>query len=96
MQIDKNELKACDLNGIYREIAEIFGVEMASEFYQNFSGLQLTFPTRFVSKEFVLKRLRTEYNGHNMRDLSRRYGYTERWLRELLKGLEEESNTKEE
>ena len=70
MQIDNKELKVCDLNGIDQETTEVFGVEIASEFYRYFSGLLLTFPTRSVSKEFIIQRLKSEYSGRNMRELS--------------------------
>ena len=95
LSIEKNDLKAEDLNGIYQEVAEAFDVKTACEFHVNFSGLQLTFPVKLLSREYVMKCIRSEYNGNNIRSLSRKHGYSERWIRVILKNMSYVEDTEE-
>lgn len=74
-----------NLNGIYQDIAENFGIEIAYMIFSHYKGLQVTFPTRFLSTEYVAERIREEYDGQNIIALTRKYNYSERWIRELLK-----------
>lgn len=53
--------------------------------HQAYKGLQITFPKRLYSKEYVQERVKKEYNGTNLKELSRRYNYSERWIRKMLK-----------
>lgn len=53
--------------------------------HQTYKGLQITFPKRLYSKEYVKDKVRQEYNGNNLKELSKRYGYSERWLRQMIK-----------
>ncbi len=95
MIIEKN-VKAEDLNGIYKEIADAFDVDTAEKFHMHFKGLQLTFPIRLISKTYVLKRLKKEFTGENLRVLSLKYGYSERWIRTMIteKSMEEKNGDK--
>lgn len=60
--------------------------------HQAYKGLQVTFPKRLYSKEYVQEMVKKEYDGKNLKELSRRYNYSERWIRKMLK--EEERITK--
>lgn len=82
--IDRCKLKASNLNGIYREIAEEFGIDVALKFYDQFKGLQITFPVRLLCKQYVTEQLRKEYNGRNLKELARKYSYSERWIRSII------------
>ena len=44
----------------------------------------MTFPIKFLSKEYVREQILNQYNGKNVRELARNYGYSERWIREIL------------
>lgn len=83
-----SELKAEYLNGIYKDIAENLGVEIARLFYIHYKGLQVTFPVRFLSKEYIQDQIFKEYNGSNTRTLARKYEYSERWIREIVNKVE--------
>ncbi len=54
-------------------------------------GLQVTFPKRLYSKDYVKEKVMIEYNGKNLKELSKRYGYSERWIRQMIKGENEEN-----
>ncbi len=53
--------------------------------HQAYKGLQITFPKRLYSKEYVKEKVKNEYDGTNLKELSRRYGYSERWIRQMIK-----------
>ncbi len=53
--------------------------------HQAYKGLQVTFPKRLYSKEYVQEKVKQEYNGKNLKELSKRYGYSERWIRQMIK-----------
>lgn len=79
------KIETCNLNGIYKDIAEEFGIEIAHMIFRHYKGLQVTFPTRFLSPDYVAERIRCECDGVNHKALARKYQYTERWVREFLK-----------
>jgi Mor family transcriptional regulator len=83
IEIELKGIKSNDLSGIYKDIAENFGVEIAFMIFNHYKGLQVTFPTRFLAKEYVKERIRIESDGKNIKTLARKYGYSERWIREL-------------
>lgn len=60
--------------------------------HQAYKGLQITFPKRLYSKEYVREKIISEYNGSNLKELSKRYGYSERWIRQMIKERDEEND----
>ncbi|MCC5910070.1 MAG: Mor transcription activator family protein [Clostridiaceae bacterium] len=72
------------LNNVYKEIAEEFGIDIAKRFYENFKGLQVNFPTRFLNKDYVIQQIKREYDGSNLKQLALKYDYSERWIRVML------------
>ena len=86
--IGKDAHQANDLNGIYREIANLLGCEAASVLHSAFRGQQVTFPVEYFSKSFIVERIRAEYDGTNLKKLATKYGYTEKWLRQILQTKE--------
>ena len=74
-----------NLNGIYKELAEIVNFETVVTIFEHFKGQQVTFPTRLMSTEFTIRQLLREYNGKNVRTLAKKYGYSERWIRKVIK-----------
>ena len=75
--------------GIYREIAEIAGEEIARAIHANFKGQQVVFPNKLYSSQYIAEKIQSEYDGNNIRQLAMKYGYTERWLRKIIKDAEE-------
>ncbi|MBS5799532.1 MAG: Mor transcription activator family protein [Clostridiales bacterium] len=53
--------------------------------HQVYKGLQVTFPKRLYCREYVREKVKKEYDGTNLKELSRRYGYSERWIRQMIK-----------
>lgn len=73
------------LNGVYKDIAENMGINIAVKFFENYKGLQITFPVRLYEREYIVSKIKKEYNGSNIKELARKYSYSERWIRKLLK-----------
>lgn len=69
------DIKNYQLNSVYREIAELCGIEIAIVFFENFKGLQVTFPVRFYDRDYILKQIRKEFNGSNTKELALKYAY---------------------
>jgi Mor family transcriptional regulator len=84
IRIDIEELEDVELCGVYKDIEEYFGLDIAYEMYNHYKGLQITFPVRFLSKEYVVKRINIENDGKNTQELALKYGYSERWIRKNL------------
>lgn len=70
---------------IYAELVDLIGYENTQKVYDNLKGQQVTFPMRLYKTDYVLQEIKEHYNGRNLRELAKEYGYTERYLRELLK-----------
>ena len=74
---------------IYEEISKIVGEEKTIQIYENFKGQQITFPKRLYNVSYVSKYAKTHFNGKNLRELARKFDYSDRQMRELMKRREE-------
>lgn len=72
---------------IYKEMVKLVGVEATLKIYQEFRGSQVTFPMRLVDHRNLPQILESEFNGHNLRQIARYYGYSERHLRRILNDM---------
>lgn len=69
---------------IYKEIAEIIGIENTYALYKSMRGVQVTFPKRLYTTEFILKKIKT-LEHQEIRKFALKYDYTEKYLKQLLK-----------
>lgn len=72
-------------NTVYKDIAEVFGVDIAIQFYQMYKGMQISFPTRLFNPDYVKKQIPIEYDGTNIKQLAKKYGYSEKTVRRMIK-----------
>ncbi|SHJ74858.1 Mor transcription activator family protein [Dethiosulfatibacter aminovorans DSM 17477] len=79
------KINSKDLNGVYKDIADNISMDVAVKFHENFGGLQITFPKHFYSTEYVVNQIKNEFTGNNFRELAKKYNYSERWIRELIR-----------
>lgn len=84
--------KSDNYSGIYKDMVEILGEEITLKIYENYKGQQVTFPMRLYSKSYIIEYLIKNYNGKNLKELSRQLGYTSNWLQQVIK----KTNIKEE
>lgn len=84
---DVKSLKG-DLDGlcnVYREIADEIGIENAIIIFNLFRGMQVTFPNRLFSREYIYEAILKEYDGNNVAFLAKKYNYSERTVWRILK-----------
>jgi len=81
MAKNDNEL----LNHVYREISEALGTDTAMEMYRMFKGQQVTFPVRFFNPQCIRQKIIEEYNGTNIGFLAKKYDYSEKSIRRIIK-----------
>ena len=73
------------LNNVYMEIADELGLEAAKTIYRMFRGQQISFPLRFMSPEKIREKVIEEFNGTNVRELARKYDYSEKTIRRIIR-----------
>lgn len=81
--MNKKEVES--LNPVYMEISNQLGDEVARTIYEMFKGQQISFPVRFYTRETTYLKIKEEYDGSNIRSLARKYGYSEKTIRRILK-----------
>lgn len=85
MAEDSKDDDISGLCSVYREIAELMGVDVASQFYNHFKGQQVTFPNKLYDAGYLKNEILEEYaQGKSIRELSVKYGYTERRIRQIV------------
>lgn len=92
--IEKRRLPPDALHGVYKEMVQLVGIESMKILYEHYKGQQITFPVRLYSKQYVERVLITQYDGTNAKELSRELGYSERWIKALIRKLQDESRAK--
>lgn len=80
-----SNVTSADLAGIYKEIAETVGIENTYNIYCHFKGMQMMFPLKFYSSEFIAQQLKESYlDGMSVHELVRKYGLSESRVRQIL------------
>ena len=75
---------------MYAEIANLLGVEAALTMHTAFRGQQLNFPVNFFTSDFIREQVIREYDGGNVKQLATKYGYSEKWVRNIINGEKRE------
>ncbi len=83
--MDPSKLKCEYLNGAYNDIANLLGMDAALKLHAAYRGQQITFPVQLFTKEFIAAQIVNEYNGYNLKQLATKFGYSEKWIRKILK-----------
>lgn len=83
--LDTGKIKLECLNSAYCDLANLLGVEAVMKIHAEYRGQQIFFPMELYSKDFIKQQIISEYNGNNVKQLATKYGYTEKWVRKLLK-----------
>ena len=72
------------LNEVYAELIDLIGMDNMLIIYTHYKGQQITYPVKLWSKDYIVKQIRNEYNGHNVGELATKYGYSDRWVRKIV------------
>lgn len=73
-----------DFNGVYSTIFESVAEDVTRDIHRVFGGQQFNFPERLYSKEYVIKYLKENYDGSNVRALSKDLDYSEIWVQAII------------
>jgi len=69
----------------YRRLVGLIGIENVLRLAEEFQGMSIYFPKLDGTLKIVRdKRILDEYNGSNIKELARKYGLTENWIRQLI------------
>ena len=95
LQYEKREVEALEkerelYNSVYKEISEIIGLESTLKLYLRFKGQQVTFPVRLYNPHLIQQNVIKEYDGSNIRELARKYDYSEKTIRRMIRDSLEE------
>ena len=87
-EMPQDEIQSNQLSHIYCELAELVGTEAALKIHAVYRGQQINFPVNLFTKEFVQEQILREYDGTNVKQLASKFGYSEKWIRTILKTKE--------
>ena len=85
MAMDPKIIKGEYLNTAYSELANLVGIDAVLKIHATYRGQQIFFPVDLFSKDFIKKQIIEEYDGYNVKKLALKYGYTEKWIKKILK-----------
>ncbi|MCP8857547.1 Mor transcription activator family protein [Latilactobacillus fuchuensis] len=68
----------------YAELFEIVDEETLCQIYEIYRGRQISFPMRLYDRQQVAQRIKKEYDGQNLVALTKKYDYSQRWIRKIL------------
>ncbi|MCD8391289.1 MAG: Mor transcription activator family protein [Firmicutes bacterium] len=83
-------------HNVYREIGEELGTDTALAVYRMFKGTQVCFPVRLFNPEKTREMIAKENNGHNVKLLAKKYGYSEKTIRRIIKEKELQKRSNEQ
>ena len=84
-EMSPDEIQSDQLAHIYCELAELIGTEAALKIHAAYRGQQINFPVNLFTKEFVQEQILREYDGTNVKQLASKFGYSEKWIRTIIK-----------
>ena len=80
-----DEIRPEDLPEPYGRIAALIGVRHALVLAQEFAGSEVYFRKLDGALcEVRDRKIRGEFNGYNVRELAKKYGLTDRWVRSIV------------
>ena len=79
-------IEPSNLTTVYAEMAQLIGVDNTIRIYERFKGHQVSMPQRLYSAEYVEDYVKKNYNGKNVKELARKFQYSERRIRQFLNG----------
>ena len=85
IRIKPDEIACDNLNGAYRDLSYLLGVQAVLLLHETYRGQTISLPVELFDRTFIAERIAGEYNGHNIKQLATRYAYSEKWIRKILK-----------
>ena len=82
-------------NDIYKELSEVIGLEATLKVYLRFKGQQVSFPVRLYNPHLIQQNVIKEWDGTNIAALARKYNYSEKNIRRMIKDSLEDDNVED-
>lgn len=82
-----NDVNCQCYNQIYQDLIDLIGLESTLKIYSTYNGQQISLPKRLYSKDYVEQKVQEEYDGTNIKQLAKKYSYTERWVSEKVRDI---------
>lgn len=79
------------LQETYSQLYELLGEELTLKIYELYRGQQVSFPMRLYNRDKVAQQVLAEYDGHNISQLTKKYDYSQRWVRQIIRENREKS-----
>lgn len=96
-EVDELKRKSELYNAVYREISEIIGLDATLKLYLRFKGQQITFPVRLYNPQLIKQNVIKEFDGTNIRELAKKYDYSEKTIRRMIRdGVEDCDDDRED
>lgn len=83
-------------NSIYKELSEIVGLDATLKIYLRFKGQQISFPIRLYNPNMIQQKVIKEFDGTNIQELAKKYDYSEKTIRRMIRDSVEERQGDEE
>lgn len=68
----------------YAQLNELVGTEKMYQIFEMYRGRQISFPMRLYDRDKVSQQIVKEYDGHNLAQLTKKYDYSQRWIRQII------------
>lgn len=72
------------LHSTYKRLDEIVGEEGMLKLFEEYRGQQINFPMRIYDRDKVANKVRSNYTGENLTELSKLYHYSDRWMKKII------------
>jgi len=82
------------LQPVYQKLEELIGEDSMLKVFDYYHGSQVSLPSHLYNRNTAAIQIRKRYNGTNQAELGRYYGYSQRWVVNVL--AEGKSAKKEE
>ena len=71
-------------HSVYADIANLVGEDNTIKIYRYFRAMNINFPMKLFTKTGLENIIKNEYNGSNVKDLARKYGYSMRHINRIV------------
>ena len=95
-EVDNMEKEAELYNSIYKELSEIVGLDATLKIYLRFKGQQISFPVRLYNPNMIQQKVVKEFDGTNIHELAKKYDYSEKTIRRMIRDSVEDFDDEEE
>ena len=72
---------------IYKELSELIGDAATIKIWENYQGLNISFPKKLYSNEYVKTHIKENKDKKSVQEIAKEVGLSERRVRQILKDL---------